>query len=56
MSWVPLVSDEQATPEVKRLYDYIRERWSFVPNYFRALGHDAQLLQDQANQIGRAHV
>src|SRR5229473_2845192 len=49
MSWVPLISDEQASPEVKRIYDYIRERWSFVPNYFRALGHDAQLLQDQTN-------
>ena len=49
MSWVPLISDEEASPEVKRIYDYIRERWSFVPNYFRALGHDAQLLQDQTN-------
>src|SRR5260370_42450294 len=49
MSWVPLISDEQASPEVKRIYDYINERWSFVPNYFRALGHDAQLLQDQTN-------
>ena len=49
MSWVPLVSDEQASPEVKRIYDYIRQRWSFVPNYFRALGHDAQLLQDQTD-------
>ena len=49
MSWVPLISDEQATPEVRQLYDYIRERWSFVPNYFRALGHDAQLLRDQTN-------
>src|SRR6266567_2215977 len=49
MSWVSLISDEQAGPEVKRIYDYIRERWSFVPNYFRALGHDAQLLQDQTN-------
>jgi uncharacterized peroxidase-related enzyme len=35
--------------EVKRIYDYISQRWSFVPNYFRALGHDAQLLQDQTN-------
>jgi hypothetical protein len=43
-----VISDEQASPEVKRIYD-IRQRWSFVSNYFRALGHDAQLLQDQAN-------
>lgn len=49
MSWIPLVSDEQASPEVKKMYDYIRERWSFVPNYFLALGRDAQLLRDQMN-------
>jgi uncharacterized peroxidase-related enzyme len=49
MSWLPLVSDEEAGPEAKGIYDYIRRRWSFVPNYFRALGHDSQLLQDQAN-------
>ena len=49
MSWLPVVSEEEASPEAKRIYDYIRERWSFVPNYFLALGHDAQLLEDQAN-------
>jgi uncharacterized peroxidase-related enzyme len=49
MSWIPLVTDEQAGPEVKKVYDYIREKWSFVPNYFLALGRDAQLLQDQVN-------
>jgi uncharacterized peroxidase-related enzyme len=49
MSWLPVVSDEQASPEVKKIYEYIGRRWSFVPNYFRALGHDAQLLQDQTN-------
>ena len=54
MSWVPLVSEEQASPEVKRMYDYIRERWSFVPNYFYALGRDSQLLQDQMNLFTNA--
>src|SRR6266849_11170300 len=54
MSWVPLISDEQASPEVKRTYDYIRERWSFVPNYFLALGRDPQLLQDQTNLFTNA--
>ena len=49
MSWLPTVSDEQASLEVKKIYDYIANRWSFVPNYFRALGHDAQLLGDQTN-------
>ena len=54
MSWVPLISDEQASPEVKRIYDYINKRWSFVPNYFRALGHDFQLLPDQTNLYTKA--
>lgn len=54
MSWVPLVTDEQASPEVKRLYDSIREKWGFVPNYFLALGCDRQLLQDQMNLFTNA--
>ena len=49
MSWLPLTSDEQASPEVKQIYDYIARRWSFVPNYFRALGGNRQLLEDQTN-------
>lgn len=36
------------------MYDYIRERWTFVPNYFHALGRDAQLLQDQMNLFTNA--
>lgn len=54
MSWLPIVSDEQASPEVKRIYEYIGRRWSFVPNYFRALGHDKQLLEDQTNLFTNA--
>ena len=49
MSWLPLVPEEQASPAAKRIYNFIRERWSFVPNYFLSLGHDSQLLEDQAN-------
>ncbi len=56
MSWVPLVSNEQASPEVKGMYAYIRERWGFVPNYFLALGQDAQLLRDQMNLYTNAVV
>ncbi len=54
MSWVPLVPEDQASPEVKRMYDNIRERWGFVPNYFYALGRDPQLLQDQMNLFTNA--
>jgi len=49
MSWVPAVSEEQASPEVKRIYSFLQENWGFVPNYFLALGSDPQLLQDQVN-------
>jgi uncharacterized peroxidase-related enzyme len=54
MSWIPLVTDEQASPEVKKLYDFLREKWSFVPNYFLALGGDRQLLVDQMNLFTNA--
>jgi len=49
MSWFPAVSEEQATPEVKRIYNFLQENWGFVPNYFLALGHSPQFLQDQVN-------
>jgi uncharacterized peroxidase-related enzyme len=51
MSWVPAVSPEQASPDVKRIYDFLQENWGFIPNYFLALGHDSQLLQDQVNMF-----
>jgi uncharacterized peroxidase-related enzyme len=54
VSWIPIVTEEQASPEVKGLYDYLRGRWSFVPNYFYALGRDRQLLQDQMNLFTNA--
>lgn len=49
MPAVPLTSHEDASPETKQIYDYLGEKWGFVPNYFRALGHDTELLQDQVN-------
>jgi uncharacterized peroxidase-related enzyme len=54
MSWVSLISDEQAGPEVKRMYEYLHQNWGFVPNYFRALGRDPQLLEDQVNLFTNA--
>jgi len=49
MSFLPTVSQNEAGPQIKKTYDYIARRWGFVPNYFQALGHDAQLLEDQTN-------
>ncbi len=54
MSWIPAVSQEQAGPEVKRIYDFLQENWGFVPNYFLALGHNPQLLEDQVNLFTHA--
>ncbi len=49
MSWVPRVTREEASPEVEEIYDSIGADWCFVPNYFLALGHNAQLLKDRVN-------
>ena len=49
MSWLPSTPAEKASPETKRIYDFLDANWGFVPNYFQALGHAPQLLQDQVN-------
>ena len=49
MPFLPIVPEEQASPEVKEIYEYVTRRWGFLPNYFQALAHDPQLLQDQVN-------
>jgi len=49
MSWLPLTALENASPETKRVYEFLNTNWGFVPNYFLALGHAPQLLQDQVN-------
>jgi uncharacterized peroxidase-related enzyme len=38
MSYVGLVSEAQASPATKQLYQQIREKMGFLPNYFQALG------------------
>ncbi len=38
MSFVGLVLEEQASPELKRLYRRVQEKFGFLPNYFKALG------------------
>jgi uncharacterized peroxidase-related enzyme len=49
MSWLPSTPEENSSPETKEIYDFLSKNWGFVPNYFRALGHKPQLLQDQVN-------
>ena len=47
MSFVGLVSEAQADPRVQALYQQVRENFGFLPNYFQALGRDAQWIEGQ---------
>jgi hypothetical protein len=38
----------------RKIYEYVTGRWGFLPNYFQALGHNVQLLQDQVNLFTNA--
>jgi uncharacterized peroxidase-related enzyme len=49
MAFLPVLPEEQASADVKRIYEYATRKWGFLPNYFEALGHEPQLLQDQVN-------
>lgn len=49
MSFLPTTSPSEAGADTRKIYDYIQNRWGFIPNYFLALGHQSQLLEDQAN-------
>src|SRR5713226_3940705 len=54
MPFLPVLPDEQASPEVRKIYEEVTRHWGFLPNYFQALGHNAQLLQDQVNLFTNA--
>lgn len=49
MSWLPTTPGENVSPETRQIYEFLSKNWGFVPNYFQALGHAPQLLQDQVN-------
>ncbi len=38
MPFVTLVSDEQAAPELKQIYNQVRQSYGSLPDYFQALG------------------
>jgi len=57
MSFVSKISEEQAGPELKPLYEQIREHYGFLPNYFQALRPAPQAIErhrDFANVVLRA--
>jgi len=47
MSFVKKISEEQAGPELKPLYQRIREIYGFLPNYFQALGPVPQVIESE---------
>ena len=49
MSWVPLVSVDEATSETKNIYEFLQNTWGFIPNYYQALGPYPQLLKGQVD-------
>jgi uncharacterized peroxidase-related enzyme len=56
MPFLPVLPEEHASADVRKIYEYATRRWGFLPNYFQALGHDAQLLQDQVNLYTNAMI
>lgn len=47
MSFVSQISEEQAGPELKPLYEEIRTGWNFIPNYWLAQGRRPDLIRAQ---------
>ncbi len=47
MSYVSLIAEEQAGPQLEQLFQQIRQVVGFVPNYFQAVGHMPQVLEAQ---------
>ncbi|MCI0423897.1 MAG: hypothetical protein L0312_32585, partial [Acidobacteria bacterium] len=45
MSFVSTIPEEQASPELQRLYQQIREHYGFLPNYFQALGRSPRVIE-----------
>lgn len=49
MSFSGKVSEAEANPKLKALYQQIRGHYGFLPNYFQALGRDPDLIVAHAN-------
>ena len=55
MPTVPLLSDDQATPEARAVFDAIRAArgTEYVNNFWRALAHDPALLAATWDRLGQ---
>ncbi len=45
MSFVGLVTQEQAGPQLKQIYEQVRQNFGFLPNYVQALGRTPRLIE-----------
>src|SRR5438445_13477578 len=52
MSFVKKVSEEQAGPELRPLYQQIRQLYGFLPNYFQALGPLPKVIERERALAG----
>lgn len=47
MAWVPEIPEEQASPELRRLYEMIRPDFGFVPPFYKAQGLVPRAIEGQ---------
>jgi uncharacterized peroxidase-related enzyme len=47
MSFVTMISEAEATPQLKPLYEELKGAWNFVPNFWLAQGHRPDLIRAQ---------
>jgi len=56
MTWIKTVSDDEATGEVKAIYDAGRKAFGFVPNIRRALSLNATALRAYTQLSGAVYL
>jgi alkylhydroperoxidase family enzyme len=55
MTWIKTVSEEEATGEVKAIYDASRKLYGFIPNIRRALSLNPQALRAYTQLSGAVY-
>src|SRR5712692_3453250 len=56
MSFVKKVSEQQAGPELRPLYQQIRQLYGFLPNYFQALGPLPKVIERDLELLRRLGI
>lgn len=55
MTWIKTVSEEEATGELKAIYDASRKLYGFIPNIRRALSLNPQALRAYTQLSGAVY-